>query len=231
MSNTAAKLSLGTERYPLIDHLRTLAILAMIFYHATYDLVLFQLVRVNLRSFAWEMVPNTIVATFLFCVGASLGISHFPQPKWTSYLRRLSKIAVGALIVSIITRILFPTQWVYFGTLHVITLATLLAIPFLKYPKTAFVTGLSVILLPSITGISVPWIKLTHSSIDYIPPVPWFGFTLLGIAAFHAGAHRLRVPALKVSEWISRHSLKIYLLHQVILFGLTWVIAKLSRLI
>jgi uncharacterized membrane protein len=219
--------SVVKARYPLIDILRSLAIVAMIFYHATYDLVLFRLIRVDLRSPAWEAVPNTIVALFLFCVGASLAIGHSKRIRWHSYGERLLKVAGGAAAVSIVTRVLFPTQWVYFGTLHVITFSSLVALPFLRHPKASLTLGTVLILGPALSGIEVPWIKLSHSSMDYIPPVPWFGWVLLGIAAYHYRITRIRLPDFKLARRLSENSLKIYLLHQAILFGLVYILAQL----
>ena len=64
---------------------------------------------------------------------------------------------------------------------------------------------------------------------DYVPLAPWAGVMMLGIGAGHALArgnfHALTSLALspKWLQWLGRHSLAVYMIHQPILLGTLWL--------
>jgi len=219
-------------RYPVIDVLRGLAIVLMFFFHFSYDLHFFNYINIDFyRDFFWYALPRLIVFMFLFCVGLSMPLSHFPNIVWRSFWRRFGKIAGGALAISVGTYFLFPDRWIYFGTLHCISLCSILGIFFLRYPKTSLVLGLALFFPSFAFHTNIPWFHLPHSSMDYISPFPWFGATLMGIFAFHQKLHHFPIKEMAVSKGLSflgRHSLIIYLVHQPILFALVWAWFRLT---
>jgi len=81
------------------------------------------------------------------------------------------------------------------------------------------------------------WLGLSSvdpRSNDYVPIFPWFGAVLIGIAlarfAQSAGlVERLSTVALprtRPLQFIGRHSLAFYLIHQPVLIGLVWTFAQ-----
>ena len=212
------------KRYPFIDQLRGLAVALMILFHTLYNLNLFSHITIPTRHPLWVAFPNIIVALFMLTVGVSLALAHHPTIRLRPLLLRLTKISLGAILISLATWLLFPSRWVYFGTLHNIAVCSLMALPFLRFPRSALATSLLLPFLP------IPWIHLSHSSMDYIPPFPWLAPVLLGVFLFHfrGGAFlRLRLP-----PWTSclaplgRHALLIYLIHQPLLYGSLYILAK-----
>ncbi len=219
-------------RYPWLDVLRTFAIVLMIIFHFCYDLDLFGYVDIDFQGdLFWMWFPCFIVFLFLLSVGLSLRQAHHPQWRWRAFWKRWIKIAAAALAVSGATYIVFPQHWVYFGTLHNIAINSLLCLPFLAHPRLALAVAIAII-AADLSGVEWPWLLLSHPSVDYIPPLPWLAWVLLGIYLHSIGAHRLPFPQgrfWRALTWPGRHSLLIYMLHQVALYGLVWSFSWLTR--
>jgi uncharacterized membrane protein len=71
--------------------------------------------------------------------------------------------------------------------------------------------------------------------VDWYPLAPWAGFAFLGFAAgrlLYAGGRR-RLPLRDMSaptaplRFLGRHALLVYLVHQLVLFPLAWLLARL----
>ena len=67
---------------------------------------------------------------------------------------------------------------------------------------------------------------------DYVPLFPWSGVLLLGLAAGHwliardFGALSPLAHAPRILQFLGRHSLVVYLVHQPILFGLLMLLVR-----
>lgn len=215
-------------RYPLVDVVRGVAIVLMIIFHGAYDLNLFGFVEIDFfKDQFWYVLPRIIVFLFLLAVGFGLTIAHRDEIKWSPFWKRFGKVAICAVGISIGTYFMFPKSWVYFGTLHCIALTSLLALPFLKHPKISLAIGLLLTLPHLYFGKSIPWILMEHKSMDYIPPFPWLGVVLFGVFATHQGWHKIQF-SVKPLEFLGRHSLLIYMIHQPILYGLVFVLYKFT---
>ncbi len=217
-------------RFQFIDALRGLTIILMIFFHLSFDLSHFGMIQIDiLHGHFWYLLPRVIVFLFLFAVGMSLRIAHFPKVIFFDFSKRLLKLIFFALTISAVTYFLFPDNWIYFGTLHAIALISVLSLPFLHYPKLAFSIAL-VLFVPSIFwNYNLPWFSLPHQSWDYIAPFPWLGASLFGIFASHNDLQLLDLgnnPFTKLLSYLGKRSLFIYLLHQPLLFGLTALISR-----
>ncbi len=228
------------NRYPLIDVLRGLAIVGMIIFHFVYDLSPrgLNFIATNVREYPWRQFQYSIGITFLFCVGISLSLSHGKKIRWNTFFKRLSLLACCAIIISIVTYITIPSKWIYFGILHCITISSLIGILFVRIPKVAFFLGLFIIVLYYSLlycyNYPLPWINSfikKPSSLDYYSIFPWFGYVLIGIGSvifpwYKIQLHFFETKFFKLLKFLSTNSLKIYIIHQPILYG-TLILVKL----
>ena len=223
------------NRYPLIDLMRFAAIALMVFFHLFYDLDQFGFVDIDFRKDPfWHQLPRLIITLFMLCVGMGLALSHGEKVRWHKVGRRFAQLAICAALISLATYVAFPKRWIYFGTIHSIAFSSVLALPFLRFPRLALALGLAA----NFCYWALEWRFRPFSrdwgivSLDYVPLHPWMGVVLIGIFFHHWGLHRWREGGLQLPAWItwaSRHSLKIYMLHQVILYGLVFAIHWLVK--
>jgi uncharacterized membrane protein len=228
-----------SARFTLIDLARGVAVVAMIFYHFTWDLWAFDLIGADLLGDpVWLAARTAIVSAFLFIAGVC---AMLPGGDDAALLqRRFIRLAAAAAAVSVATWIVFPRSWVFFGVLHHLAVAGLLVLPFRRIaalPPLPALLGVGVIALgvtqgfEALNAFPLRWIGMgatAPDSNDYVPLFPWFGVVLLGMAAagpvLSLGA-RLSLPAKGIWAgllWLGRRSLIIYLLHQPILYSGVW---------
>lgn len=231
-------------RLPMIDAARGVAILAMIVFHAAWDVDMLGLALLDVGgSPYWRTFARSIAASFLFLVGVGLALGHAEGIRWASFGRRLAMVIAGAALVSLGTWFAFPDAFVYFGILHVIAVSSVLALPFVFLPAwlTLFVAvfALAVPFLPGMPRIEGPWFWWLgladdfRRSVDYIPVLPWIAAVLAGIGVTKAIGSRIerldwqpRNRAGHALVTAGRWSLPIYLVHQPILFGTLWLVAR-----
>ncbi len=229
-------------RYGIIDVAKGVAILAMVGYHAAFDLSLRRLIGVDvINDPDWTIVARLIAGTFVTLVGVNLALSTRNGLRPRRHLVRFAMIAGSAALVSFATFRFDPSTFIYFGILHLIAVASILGLAFVRLPPlVTALTGLAILLAPHVIGdlaaFDAPWlvwIGLSANpppSLDYVPLLPWFGLSLLGIAAgrlivrYAAGTpFAAWRPETRVNRWLvaaGRWTLPIYLVHQPILFGM-----------
>lgn len=240
--------ALSRPRILILDWARGVAIVAMVFYHATLDLgpFLFDLIAINAaEDQPLVLAARLIAGSFLFIVGMSLVLAHRRGFRPRPFVRRLAILVVAALLVTIATRLVLPESYVRFGILHAIAAASVVGILFLRAPIWLLVVAsVAIFLAPSLISDPVfngpAWIWLGLSTyepamMDYVPILPWLGPTLVGMAltktALRLGwDQRLAAwqPSSLLSHWLivaGRWSLPIYLVHQPILIGIIYLIA------
>ena len=236
------------ERYPEIDVLRGLALLCMAAYHLAYDLVLFGLVNLTFWEGFWWWFPRCIAAAFVTLAGLSMALRRArtgagPRPFLARGLR-LAAVAAGITAATYLA--LGPRTFVFFGVIHLIAFATLVSYPLADRPLRAAALG-SAILAAGLglssrrfPGLAFAWLGFRpreHYPADYLPVLPWYAWFLFGIALaavfFPRGRRRLEPPhrllnaaPLRALVWLGRHSLKVYLIHLPVLYGIVWGIAK-----
>lgn len=223
------------NRFSIIDQIRGMTIILMIFFHFTFDLTLFEFIKLDIiHSPFWYFLPRFIVFNFLFCAGLSQAIVHFKKIHFQKFFSRFLKILFFAFLISIVTFIFFPENWIYFGTLHVIAFLSLTCLPLIRYPKISLFIGISLFIPSIFFNLNIPWFVLSHDSWDYIAPFPWMGAFLFGHFAYSKEFHFYQFKnfpsrLLNFLALLGRHSLKIYLIHQPILFGTCYLIHKLTH--
>ena len=216
-------------RSKFIDGLRGMAVVWMIIFHAAWDLKTYNLVDLNFSEGFWFGFPRVIAFTFLFCVGASLNFSHIPRINWSSLGKRSLKLGAAALIISLSTYFLFPKTWIYFGTLHCIFVGSILGALVVNHRRLALVLMLTIIFLQYGAGYDIKWVSsvLKKPSMDFIPIYPWFWAILLGMLIgphLSKSKHLEMIPVPFFLKFLGTHSLKIYLIHQPLIYGLLWVV-------
>lgn len=223
MKETKAKTDKNT-RSLLLDALRGFTVVLMIIFHASFDLDYFKFISVDIvKDPFWYAFPRLIVFLFLFTTGCSLYLAHKHKINWKPFVKREMLIGFWALVISVTTYILFPENWIYFGTLHAIFTISLFSLPFLKRPILSLIIGLLLFTFSIFWDKTIPWIELNHQSWDHISVFPWIGASLLGIFAAHKNFHQIQIPENKITKVLSymgKHSLFIYITHQPLLFGI-----------
>lgn len=226
---------MSQKRIPAIDIFRTLALVLMILYHFIYDLDVWTNLPVDVDAVFWFWEGKISALLFIFLSGVSSGLSKRPEKNGI-------KVLLWGLVVTLVTWIALPDEYVRFGILHF--LGTMMIIyPLLKRlpsPVLLFSTCLAlglgfffkgqvvhtVVLLP--LGLTYPG----FNTMDYYPIFPYSGVTLLGILFYR---YRFTKPnnhekhsidslsehssllSHPIFQTISSHSLGIYLVHQPIL--------------
>lgn len=223
------------NRLNFLDALRGMAVIWMVIFHFCYDLKNFGFIAWDFRSGFWYGFPRVIAFTFLLCVGLSLHYGHIAQFKKKSFLTRSAKLFIASLVISAATYVAFPNAWIYFGTLHCIFVGSVLGLGFVYHRKIAIALMVLIMIAQYILGFDIEWVSANITkqySMDFIPIYPWFWVILLGIviAPYLADLRELRKfrspPFLK---WLGLHSLKIYLIHQPVIFASLWLVQYFLR--
>ncbi len=246
MKSSSTKLSSATsQRYPIIDVLRGLAILMMFSYHFSFDLNYFGFMQQDFyHNPFWLNYRTLIVSLFLSLVGVSLSLATRHGFKTHAYFRRLGLLIFFASLVSIVTYIQFSDRMIFFGILHFIALASVLGLLFTRFYWLNLVLGTGLIILGNQVQNAVfnqPWLQwiglMTHKPFteDYVPLLPWFGVVLLGIfigkLVFQQQPQawlqnwQSQHPLMRTLRFGGRHSLLIYMLHQPVFMGLLYLVS------
>ena len=225
--------AIGGGRALWVDVARGGAIVAMVIYHFSFDLMYFGLVDWPVAGGAgWRAFAAAIASTFLFLVGVSLVYAHEGGIRWRPFARRLAILVAAAAVVTVGTVYAIPAP-IYFGILHAIAAFSVLALAFLRAPVWLTLMAAALVFAAPLVATSpvfdAPWfypLGLAAErpyTFDYEPVFPWFAVTLLGVATAKLLPRGQWQPAPAALRWLTfagRHSLIIYLLHQPVLFAL-----------
>ncbi len=235
--------SASGNRIEAVDLARGIAMAAMAVFHFAWDLEYFGYAPTGLtREAGWIVFARTIASSFLLLVGVGLFLAHRETTHLRPFLKRLSKIAGAALLVTAATWLALPQGFVFFGILHQIAFASVAGLAFLRAPLSVTI-GLAALIIAAPFFFRIQlldhaawwWVGLSPTvavSFDYVPVFPWFGVVLMGIAMARI-ADRVGVLTVlakhRAGSWtrplrfVGRHGLAFYLLHQPILFGAIWL--------
>lgn len=227
-----------------IDALRGTAVLAMMVFHFAWDWAYLHDSSLGGGS---RFFSGAIALTFITLLGVSVSLDRERvRASGGSLARRtawrFALIGGSAALVTIGTRLVMPDAFVYFGILHLLAICTLLValtarlgtVPNALLGLAVLVLGWSGLLagpapetILSIAGWGAP-----RATIDWYPLAPWAGFAFLGFAVGQAlypgGRRRFSLPdwsrPTTPLRFLGRHALPIYLLHQLVLFPLAWLL-------
>jgi uncharacterized membrane protein len=235
-------------RLPLVDVLRGFAVAQMIVYHFIYDLNYFGWVTLRMLSDQpWVGWRAGIVTQFLLLVGVGLVLRTSFKPGLADFWRRWAQIAGAALLVSVGSAAVFGPRFIWFGILHFVAAALVLARPLARLGPWNVLLGIAVIALgllychPMFNDSPANIIGLVTrkpKTEDYVPLLPWFGVVLIGagLAAIWQRRGWSVVPALrrlndkppKLLLFLGTWALTVYLLHQPILMGILWLARQMG---
>ncbi len=224
-------------RLPWIDRLRASAILLMILYHMAYDLKEYAHVPIDYHHPLWFSIGKASALLFIILSGFSAGLSKNP-------LKRGLQVLAWGGVITLVTYLWMPDEFVRFGILHLLGMGMLLSPYLLRLPPLLLLfiasgIGAGGYWAALRTTVSPTWLLpfgLTYrefSSIDYYPLFPYLSATILGVLFFKyyehlateykpdtEGEKRTLIPPSRLGrlvESLSKHSLAIYLIHQPLL--------------
>ncbi len=227
-----------------IDFLRGIGVFLMLFSNLITDLQYF----LNFpRTLFSQLLAYITASIFVFVSGLCFNISYSRRRSLRRILMRFLKLTLLGFSVTTATLLFLKRGTIYFGILHFLGLASILAIPFYKIGRhipifiplfiicSLFVEEVhadTLMLLP--LGIT-PYRFFT---LDYFPIFPWFGVYLLGLWFGFVWRRWSEFPELRFLGKIckivciaGRNSLKIYFIHQpIFLFVLLLIYGNLPNL-
>ena len=231
--------SAGGRRLPLVDAARGALLLAMASYHFSWDLANVRLVGWGVAvDPLWRAYAAAIAGSFLFLSGLSFRLAGRGGLDPLRYGARLARLALAAAAVSVGTYLVFPEAWVFFGILHMMLLASLLAPLLVRLPAALLVMLAAAALVlpqvwrsPAFDGLGWGFLGLAETppvTNDLVPLFPWIAPYLLGLVAGGPLVRRAEGwisvrPLRRGTGWLAvlgRHSLLFYLVHQPLLYGL-----------
>jgi uncharacterized membrane protein len=241
------------QRFWEIDALRGITILMMIVYHVLFDLTYFGFTSTDMNALPILVFLYPFGTLFLLLVGISLTLSYNRVKQILDknrlrikYLKRGSSIFGLGLIITLVTWVYPHNGFIIFGVLHCIGLSILLGYFFIRSRLSALLIGVICIIIGVFLRVNVtvdfPWllwlgfVPSSFYTLDYFPLLPWFGVVLIGIFLGNSlYQNNTRVFSIKdYSKFIGsrllcflgRHSLIIYLLHQLVIVGFLYLLAS-----
>jgi len=215
-------------RYSELDIARGIAVVAMIAYHALFDITYFKTGNAPAIVAAFA-----IAGSFIFISGICTHISWHRYRSVRPFLWRSAKLAAAAAIITAVSFLLLESNWIVFGILHFFALAGLLAIPLLRLRNGTLALVAMAIFALALFGNTNPyllWLMPTNfATFDYFPILPWLGVYAFGIyfgRMFYNDGKRSFRWQFKFwpLEWAGRHSLLIYFVHQPVIIVALWLL-------
>lgn len=242
-------------RYTVLDILRGLAIIAMLVYHALWDIV--YMFGANIPWFKTDagfIFQQSICWTFIL-------ISGFCWSLGRHRLRRALTVLACALGITVVTALVMPENIIFHGVLSLLGTAMLVTIPLDKIfgripPVIGFaVSAVFFALTYNVSDGTLGFgntaiLRLPESlyannitaffgfphdgfySSDYFPILPWLFLFWAGYFLYRFFVRKgllmyLATVSFRPLEFIGRHSLEIYVAHQPIIYGILFIIFKM----
>ena len=224
------------RRFQALDAWRTLAVVLMAIYHFLFDLYIFGVIGAEtMFCTPLNVLERFICSSFILLAGASARFSR-------NNLRRGLVVLGAGLVVELGAAA--AGQTIRWGVLMLLGTSMVIwhfAGKYLgKLPGWALAVsgGILFFLTRWWTGtvaVTVSWlyplgfIAPGFYSADYFPLLPWFflflmGTVLGGWCLNHRDNRLLTAPLPAALTWPGRHSLVIYVLHQPVLYGVSYLI-------
>jgi len=233
----------GKGRYIEIDALRAFAILLMVFYHFSWDLMYFGYIEIDVYNGFWYWFARFIASLFIFTAGIGIAIAYGRCKDYNDFVKSSIKrglvIFMWAAIISLVSLFQFGSGYmIIFGILHLLGFSVI---------ASAFAVRINRVIIIAVAVVTVfIGYKLFHMAShdlylvwagvqqygrampDYYPVFPYFAPALVGLAVgktfYSNGMHPdlkflKKNNAVKLLATMGRFSLLIYLVHQPILMA------------
>jgi len=248
MARTTAGYLSTHKRFWEIDVVRTVAIIIMIVFDVLFVLNYLGIQNTGVpgpyKGF-WWWITIVNVSVFITLAGVSLTISHSrASKKRSSFMLRGLKIFGWGMVITLLTWLIAPDQYVRFGILHFFGIAFILAPFFLRFRYINLILGaamiaLGIYLLEQRIFVDFPWLlwlglrPYHFDTMDYWPLVPCFGIFLVGMFGgkmlYPQGNRRIHIPEFShpvasVLAFPGRHPLVMYIAHWPILIGIMFAL-------
>ncbi len=239
------------QRLYTLDAIRGLSVIAMVIFHALWDII-------YLFGVKMPVYTERIEAAFGFCIGFTfILVSGFAFGLGKRHLKRALQVLGGAVCVAAVTLVIMPEMPILFGVLTFIGSMMLIMIPlsrllcrinpYILLSVSALIFIASVNISEGRIGVGALSTELPHGlysslftaylgfppmgfmAADYYPLLKWMPLYIAGYSLFlifkkHSLERiltKVRIPPL---EWIGRHALIIYLLHQPLIYALLYLV-------
>ena len=219
-----------------LDLLRGVTLLSMIAYHGTWNLVyLFGVDLPWYEELPGHLWQQSICWTFILLSGLCFSLGSRP-------LKRGLVIFGGGAVVTLVTLIVMPENQILFGILTFTGSAMMLMVPLekllCKVPASLGAVAAMALFFFFRNWQAPAWLYrnlLTaylgfptreFISMDYFPIFPWIFLFIAGYFLYrilHSRGLEQKLFArgnVPVLNWLGRHTLPVYLIHQPVLYGL-----------
>jgi len=238
MTRTTASYISRHKRFWEIDLVRTVALLGLLTFHTLELLHYFGLYPTLLRTGIWFWIRVANAGLFIFPAGVALTIAYFRGKTMSGFMLRGLKIFGLGMVLTLLSWLVIPEEYVRFGILHFFGIVFILAPFFLRFRYINLILGaalmaLGLYLLANWICVDFPWllwlVPYNFRTLDYWPLVPWFGLFLLGMFAgkmlYPDGNRGFNIPEISnpvasAVMLLGRHPLLVYIVHLPILVGI-----------
>lgn len=229
------------KRNYILDKYRGFTIISMVLFHLFYDVSLYKNLAWYNNFYVNKIWQLSIAISFFLISGIS---SNFLD--WKKNLQRGIIISLLGILISLITYFFVPDQLIIFGVLNGLGLSMILIAFVQKYLKISnkllplfIIFFILTYNLPNQKILVLEIISLLYEknlfilgfpsksfhSTDYFPIIPWFfayicGY-IIGKILIENNFYN-KYGRNSILTKIGQNSLKIYLLHQVIIYGLVY---------
>ena len=187
------------NRIRLLDLLRAMAVIAMIFYHFSYDLADFGYVNmITVVNGYWKLFAQSIGCSFLFVSGISFWVMASGGIIWSKYFKRMAILIAAALLISITTYQINSSTFIFFGILHLLAACSFFSVFIYRLPVIVLlILGVGIIFIPEYYHTSsyynntlfanklLAWTGLFSGktgSVDFYAFMPWSSAFVFGLA-------------------------------------------------
>jgi uncharacterized membrane protein len=224
-----------------LDNLRGIAFIFMIIHHICYY---YDISNNGTTSYARNEIVDTCgtIARTLFIILAGYSINMTYNKYKEKYLEkrffRSVEIFAHGLIITLVSYLLFPSEYIRFGILHFIGLGTLLISIFTPY-KVAALGALAISLAVDVPKVSPIVDTITgamphYNMMDWFPLNRWIPYLLSGmIVGQHIDINKIKllnsIPIINndgILSIIGKNCLDLYTIHVVIFMILAYIKAN-----
>lgn len=224
------------NRIEEVDFFRGIALILMIIFHIFFDLEEFFNYDIVKESIFINLLGKTSSTLFIIIAGISSHLSRNNK-------KRSLLIFLYASIISFITYLYSPISFIGFGILHFLAFSIFFADYFKKLsaPKLIFLSCIIIslgiyfkkIIMPNNILFPLGLVSAQYSSLDFFPIFPNLGIFFIGLAVGKI-FYKQKKPRLfkdfpiKSINFLGRHSLFIYLIHQPLILAFLFLLFKIA---